>query len=101
MFVVDVLQHDIEPLTSIVKMLNDTGSVGWREFWPNDFTVSEVLPALKELIRRNWVEVLEYSPSRNQLVPTVVALEGDASQLWFRLTNEGREAWQTWEPPVQ
>lgn len=103
MFVVDVLKHDIEPLPSVIKMLNNEGSIGWRHFWPHDFTQAEVDGALVELVRRKWVEVLEYSQSANQLDLTERAANFSAEPLrfWFRLTDDGKQAWENWQPPME
>lgn len=48
MFLLDVLRHDeIEQASSMVTILNDVDCMGWREFWPHDFTVNEIWPQLK------------------------------------------------------
>ena len=103
MFVVDVLRHDMEPLSSVIKMLNNDGSIGWRGFWPHDFTEAEAGQALDELVNRKWVEVLEYSQPSNQLVPAQGTFDigKKPSRLWFRLTEAGRQAWEDWKPPTQ
>ena len=103
MFIVDVLRHDIEPLSSIVNMLNDAGCIGWREFWRRDFNEEEVISALRDLCRRGWVKVLVYSPAKGVCVdaPLDTDFTPNPSQFWFKLTKEGEGAWEKWEPPKQ
>jgi hypothetical protein len=103
MFVVDVLRHDIEPLSSVLKLLNNDGCIGWRIFWPRDFGEDEVVQALQELIRRKWVKVLEHSPRLNELAPASdgINFASDRSNYWFLLTAEGRRAWEKWDPPTE
>lgn len=103
MFILDVLRHDvIEQVPSILKLLNNDGGIGWREFWPHDFTVDEVVPALEGLVRAGYVRALREQGSGDQLVP-VCSLELDIGRdqdtLWFELTDEGRRVWGQWEPP--
>ncbi|MCS7272492.1 MAG: hypothetical protein NZ703_15520, partial [Gemmataceae bacterium] len=73
MFVLDVLRHDaIEQLSSIVKMLNNVGCIGWRDCWPHDFTVEEIVPVLEQLVRDGLVDVLRESEAGNEVVPVSI-----------------------------
>ena len=101
LFVVDVLRHDIESLSSVIKMLNSKSCVGWRTFWPHDFTSDEVIRALEELRKRKWIEVLHYSETTKQLTPAPLnsGVSEEASSCWFKVTAEGQRQWEKWEPP--
>lgn len=102
MFVLDVLRHDIvEPVSSIVRLLNDRTCIGWREFWPHDFSGSEVIPALLDLERSGHVRALREAEGEDQLVP-IPSGQLDASEaedVWFSLTEKGHHLWEEWEPP--
>lgn len=104
MFILDVMRHDdVEQVTSIVKMLNDKGCIGWREFWPQDFCESEVLAALKELHREGLVQCLQEAGDQDRLdpvSPNEVDLAREHGRLWFALTPAGRRRWESWEAPV-
>ena len=103
MFILDVLRYDIEPLESILKLLNNDSCVGWRQFWPRDFTGAEIVPALKELIEKGYVDVYEMSADERELVPTDMArlsLEDSAGNYWYLLTDLGRRVWNEWQPPI-
>ena len=104
MFVLDVLQHDVaEQVDSILCLLNNTGCIGWREFWSHDFTIDEVLGVLQGLLRDGLVELLREDPTRGELVAVnynEVSIEGDLEVLWFGRTNRGCETWDAWEPPT-
>ena len=104
MFVLDVLQHDVaEQIDSILRLLNNTGCIGWREFWSHDFTSEEVLKAIQELLRDGLVELLREDTLRGELVsvsPSEVNIERDVATLWFGRTDRGRERWNAWEPPT-
>jgi hypothetical protein len=104
MFVLDVLRHDeIEQLSSIVRLMNDRTCVGWRDFWPHDFTTDEILATVKESVERGNIELLREGDA-GELAPVpsanIETIEGD-STLWFRLTPSGRSAWERWKPPTE
>jgi hypothetical protein len=103
MFVVDVLRYDIERIPSIVKLLNNRGSVGWRFFWPHDFTEKEVISALKQLMQRGLVRPVRYDPSAQALMDAVgpVQIEIGDESTWFALTDQGWQAWEDWHPPIE
>lgn len=103
MFVLDVLRHDIEDVTSIVKMLNNTGSIGWRKFWPHDFTMKEVVVAVNALARDGLVRQLVYDADYASAVPTEPAVElvTGSEEMWYEPTEAGQSAWDQWEPPVE
>lgn len=103
MFVVDVLRYDIEQVPSITKLLNNTGSIGWRKFWPHDFTDKEVVGALGRLCNEGLVEVLVYDPQLKELVvgKGQPDFEGRLVENWFRLNDAGRRKWEEWRPPTE
>ncbi len=102
MFILDVLRHDIEDVFSIVKMLNNTGSIGWRKFWPHDFTVKEVVTAVNALIRDGLVCQLVYDTECASAVSADSAIEiiTGSEEVWHELTEIGRQIWEQWEPPI-
>jgi hypothetical protein len=105
MFVIDVLRYDIEAISSIIKLLNDR-TIGWRNFWPHDFTESEVVEALKELLPKGLVKPLGYDKSAKELVDVEVEnfrdIESSIEAFWFILTEKGWEVWNNWnDPPVE
>jgi hypothetical protein len=102
MFVLDVLRHDaIEQVSSIVRLLNDTTCIGWRQFWPHDFSVREVIPALLELEGGGFVRALREAEEEDQLVPLPCGTldASQAEEVWFALTEKGRRLWEGWKPP--
>jgi len=103
MFILDVLRHDeIEPMSSILKMLNDSGCIGWREFWNQDFTRAEVEPAIRSLARDGKVLLLQESSDTYDLVevdPSGVDFDQDERITWVRLTQSGLDLWDKWDPP--
>jgi hypothetical protein len=105
MFILDVLRHDvIEQVTSILKLLNSDGGIGWRDLWPHDFTPSEVIPALVELVSAGYIRALREHETSDQLVEIRLSeldISRDQDILWFGLTDEGYRAWDRWEPPRQ
>lgn len=105
MFVIDVLRHDIEAIPSIIKLLNDR-AIGWRNFWPHDFTKLEVIQTLKELLIKGLVKPLCYDKSLKELVDfkieDVTNIGDSIDSLWFILTEKGWQAWNNWDdPPVE
>lgn len=104
MFILDVLRHDdVEQLSSILKLLNNDGCVGWRQFWPRDFTSEEVIPSLEGLVRSGYATVLRVGESTDELIPVPfekLNVRSDQQSLWFALADEGRALWRQWEPPA-
>jgi len=103
MFVLDVLQYDIEPIESILNLLNDDGCIGWRHRWPADFSAQDVLPALKDLAKQQLVDIYEKNEDDSELVPvdrTKIDIDSRGNEYWFLLTKAGREMWEEWEPEV-
>ncbi|HQU43730.1 MAG: hypothetical protein B7Z73_01250 [Planctomycetia bacterium 21-64-5] len=103
MFVLDVLRHDaVEQVSSIVRLLNDTsGCVGWREFWPRDFTTTEVVSALVALEHDGHVRALRESSTEDDLlaVPSGQLDSSACEETWFALTADGRRLLDEWDPP--
>lgn len=101
MFILDVLRYDIEQLPSILKLLNDTGCIGWRHQWPRDFTANDITPALRSLVEQGLVELLEYSAKADALVRSDRFgrdFESRNANYWYRITDSGREEWKQWTP---
>ncbi|MFN7811240.1 MAG: hypothetical protein ACK5SI_01085 [Planctomycetia bacterium] len=102
MFILDVLQHDVaEQVSSILRLLNNDGCIGWREFWPRDFSEEEVVEALGRLVEEGRVIVFRESAENGELVPTSVReLPMDVNSQWYGRSMSGEEAWDSWEPPT-
>ena len=103
MFILDVLRHDdIENCPSILRMLNNRGCIGWREFWPSDFSDVEVLQELRHLAGEGHIQVLREIGQENQLEPIALDLITEIDEhVWFALTDSGRDAWAQWDPPSE
>jgi hypothetical protein len=103
-FVMDVLRHDdIESVSSIVRLLNDRGCIGWRDHWPRDFTGTEVALALRELISSGFVEALREAEETDDLLALAddeLDFTENHQRLWFALTKRGHDAWEAWQPPA-
>lgn len=102
MMVLDVLRHDIEQIPSILNLLNDTEDIGWRDVWPEDFKESDVVEALRALVRDGSVDVYVEDPEAGELVPSASPMEFERAldDSWFLLTDAGRERWETWDAPI-
>jgi hypothetical protein len=103
MCVLDVLRYDIEPIDSIIRLLNDDGCIGWRHLRESDFTVQDVLPLLKRLVAEGLVDVYERNHDESELIPVDVGkidIDRRVDEYWYVLTPAGREAWEAWDPPV-
>lgn len=100
MFVLDVLRHDdLEPVSSLVRMLNDRSCIGWRDRWPHDFTADEVQAALKELVEQGRVDLLK-EDAEGELQPASYEDVNAANDtVWYRLTMAGSAALAQWDPP--
>lgn len=102
LFVLDVLRYDFEQPSHICTLLNSRSSVGWRVFWPRDFTESEVIAALGELLREELVEAFIEAFDKPELVPAIASGTDPAllAKYWFRPSKRGLELWQSWTPPI-
>ena len=105
MFVLDVLRHDdCESIASIVRLLNDdSGSIGWRDLRPQGFSEEEVSQALQLNATKGFVVRLEYSTKDNGLIESSIPFdpgeERDSEEVWFALTQAGRQTLEKWVPP--
>ncbi len=59
MFVLDVMQDDIEDLSSTLLHLDQ-----WRRHWPRDFTEAEIVVSLRALLDAGWISALALGLSR-------------------------------------
>ena len=98
MFVIDVLRYDIEDLAAVLRMLNNSGPMGWRKFWPHDFTREEVLEALDRLVSRGLAKPIEYDPVRRELVDVDrhVDVQEEGSLLWYKVEQSALDLWKEW-----
>ena len=99
MFVLDVLRYDIEQISNIVTLLNNDGGVGWRDVWGREFTATDVIAILPELVQKRYVQVLWQPNNHSDLVEArgPFDFENDSGRLWFRMTASGRQAWKKWD----
>lgn len=103
LFILDVLQHDIENVPSIIRMLNNIGCIGWRNFWPHDFTPDEVVPVVLDLCEQGSVKALKTGFRDDALhecnaVPSVE--ETCSGLVWFACTEQGIALWKQWDAPT-
>jgi len=94
MFILDAIQDDIEDLGGIMRYLKE-----WRFAWPHNFTDGGVLIALKELILKDCVSVLEERNLRLEHVEQPSVHEEDLRRYWYAPTANGRQMWRQWESP--
>ena len=100
MFVLDVMQDDIEDLSSIMLHLGQ-----WRRDWPRDFTEPEIIVALRTLLEKGWISTLELGVNRDGrqvLFEVEVARTSEEAirSYSFLPTQSGQDTWQAWEPPL-
>ncbi len=102
MFILDVLRHDFEGVPQICVLLNSRSNIGWREFWPRDFTEEEVVRTLAGLVQEGLVEVFEEAPDSGELdhVRDPATDMSSIKRYWYRPSPEGRSVWERWDPPV-
>lgn len=104
MCVLDVLRYDIEPIESIVRLLNDDGCIGWRHLRMSDFTTQDVLPLIRKLVAMGLVDVYETNQDKTELVPVELGkidIDARIGDYWYLINTAGREAWEDWEPPTE
>ena len=100
MFVLDVLQHDVaEQVPSILRLLNNRGCIGWRDFWPHDFSAEEVTAALRQLVHTGLVELFSEDHAGTLSVCDKPDWNAPMESLWFGIASAGRAKWGEWEPP--
>lgn len=97
----DVLRHDIEDAVALLRMLNNTGPLGWTKFSSRDFSREDVIAALERLVKAGMAKPLEYDPATRELVdvnrPVDVCKEGNA--LWYKLDDSALALWNEWKSP--
>ncbi len=99
MFVLDVLQFGMQPLRHVMLLLADTTGVGWRPYWPHDFTESEVIAALRALIASGDVIVWSFDRVGNLVKDESITADSRLEEAWFERTDAGRQRAEAWEPP--
>jgi DNA-binding PadR family transcriptional regulator len=80
MFVLDVLRW-ANSYDSILNVINDHHTVGWRDVWGRPFSPAEIDSALTDLIQRGFVAECADTPN------------------YYEITESGRSAWDEWMPP--
>ena len=100
LFILDVLRRDLENVQSLLNMLNDDTSIGWRDFWPRDFSEAEVVPALNDLARDGLIkQLVEQGGELVEKQQSVVLVSGEEA-VWFQITRRGLDVWNAWRPPT-
>ena len=101
MFIIDVIRYDeCENLESILNMINDDTNIGWRNFWPHDFTEEEIKDGLRTLLNCLLIRPIRYDGSINALTDWSEAVDfAEINDFWFRITELGWKKWEQWEPP--
>ena len=99
MFVLDVLKHGEFQLPTLLDVVNETETLGWRALWPRDFNTSDLIPALEQLARDGLVAVLDFDMRR--VSSDDIDVFRDQSSLWFGLSEKGRRALRAWTPPAR
>jgi hypothetical protein len=103
MFIIDVLQHDIENLSSILRLLNNDSCIGWRVFWPHEFSAQEVVPELIRLCSQGLLAafmVREDDNALHEIDRRPSETEVTSGDLWFSVSKQGNACWDAWEPPT-
>jgi len=97
-FVLDVLQYDIEQMSSILGMLNATSDMGWRDSTERDFSAPEVREVLHYLAAGGLVIPYADDLGAEQLVPIdrESAKRMSDEELWWLLSAEGEKALDEW-----
>jgi hypothetical protein len=97
-FVADTLSDDIERLEQILTDLNDTEHSQYRDFWPREFSRTEVIGALAALVELGHARVVD--DHRVERTGADVQPENPrVGDLWFELTDAGRQALERWSFP--
>jgi hypothetical protein len=96
----DVLKYDIEQISSVMSLINSDGCIGWRELRRRLFDRREVTHWLNELVQRGWVEACEESDGFLTLADPPLRIVEDVEHYWFRLTDDGLNALESWDAPV-
>lgn len=103
MYVLDVLSYDeIEPIDSIVKLLNDTESFGYRDCVDRDFTAEQVIPLLRDLVLGGYVTAWTGNDEDDYLDPVdfyQLTEDADYDDIWFHREPLGTKVLWEWEPP--
>lgn len=100
MYVLDNLADDIESLEDILRMLNSTHVIGWKQRWGRSFERSEVVEALSRLVHDDLVRV-SILTSEGKALNELAARQlppGDYDDVWFAMTPRGRIVHTNWDP---
>ncbi len=99
MFVLDVLRHGEFQLPTLLDVVNEKETIGWRALWPRDFNTSDLIPALEQLAGDGLVAVLDFD--MRPVSSEGIDVFRDQASLWFGLSEKGRRALHRWVPPVR
>lgn len=100
MFLLDVLQFGMQPFARIQKLMANTTGVGWRLFWPHDFTDAELLGCLRDLLESGDAVLWAFDDAGDLKQTTLDELRGPLEEAWFERTESGRQRIEAWQPPV-
>lgn len=103
LYVLDTLANDLEDLESILRMLNSDTMLGWKWRWGRSFTRQEVVQALVQLIRADYVRVAAIAPDGTSLEPLAPRQlpAGSFDDVWFEMTPAGRLVHTNWDPELR
>lgn len=103
MYVLDMLSYDvIEPLSSILNLLNNGGEFGYRDCVDEDFTREQVLALLRDLVRGGYVTAWEGNDVDDYQDPVEyyqLTDDADYEDIWFHREPLGTKVLWEWEPP--
>lgn len=98
-FVLDALANDIETLDDILRILNSSSELGWRDIHPEPFTRQELIPAILRCVKEGSIAVCVFSDGELEDAGDRVLPPGSFDDFWFRITSRGRMLLDAWNPP--
>jgi hypothetical protein len=100
-WVLDTLANDIESLPHIHELLNHP-DIGWTDLHGGPIPRDAVEPTLRELIRERLIRAYVCPPGDVHMeeADEGVFPEGDADEVYFGLTPQGRAIHAAWEPTI-
>ena len=100
MCIIDVIQDDIEQVSSILNLLNNNlDAIGWREYFKKDISQEEVIKVLEYLIIEKLVDVWDFNEKETELIPVYNPSTNSDSILkyWYLPSKKGQKLWESWE----